>query len=613
MFDADPTAMNDQSFVPPMLSVKTGHGTATKDEFWLDENIPCRSACPAKTDIPGYLEAIYRGDHDEAYRINLRDNVFPAILGRVCSRPCEDACRHGWEGLGDSVAICFSKRSAGDFNTSERVVLDPIFPSSGKRVAIIGSGPAGLAAARNLALLGHTCTVFEKHERPGGMLNQGIPEFRLPRDIIEREIDQVRQQGVDIRCGVTIGEDITLEALLADHDAVIMAAGTLRPNMLSMSGDEAQGVAHGLPWLLDANEHHNAIIGKSVLVIGGGFTAMDCARTAERLQRETVSSEETSVRVCYRRSQNEMLVTPGEVEELENESIPMEFMVSPQAYDVSDDDAVKGMHFTRTTLGEPDDSGRRRPLPVPGSAFTHPADTVLLATGQFPDTSWIDEALRPDLVNTEQWVKSETSHDTAIPKLFVAGDFSTGATTLIDAIGHAKTTARNVDAFLMGEVRLIDTALVADSRTAPRARKLDAIERVDMPTLPILSRAFAAEVETGYEADASVTEASRCYLCHYKYEIDNSRCIKCDQCIQVMPRPNCISRINALTTDADGIVTGIEEQKGAIDYNAEYFINQAECIRCNACLEVCPTECITVQKVSGCVKAVTPPDQDAYL
>jgi NADPH-dependent glutamate synthase beta subunit-like oxidoreductase/NAD-dependent dihydropyrimidine dehydrogenase PreA subunit len=613
MFDADPTAMNDQSFVPPMLSVKTGHGTATKDEFWLDENIPCRSACPAKTDIPGYLEAIYRGDHDEAYRINLRDNVFPAILGRVCSRPCEDACRHGWEGLGDSVAICFSKRSAGDFNTSERVVLDPIFPSSGKRVAIIGSGPAGLAAARNLALLGHTCTVFEKHERPGGMLNQGIPEFRLPRDIIEREIDQVRQQGVDIRCGVAIGEDITLEALLADHDAVIMAAGTLRPNMLSMSGDEAQGVAHGLPWLLNANEHHNAIIGKSVLVIGGGFTAMDCARTAERLQRETVSSEETSVRVCYRRSQNEMLVTPGEVEELENESIPMEFMVSPQAYDVSDDDAVKGMHFTRTTLGEPDDSGRRRPLPVPGSAFTHPADTVLLATGQFPDTSWIDEALRPDLVNTEQWVKSETSHDTAIPKLFVAGDFSTGATTLIDAIGHAKTTARNVDAFLMGEVRLIDTALVADSRTAPRARKLDAIERVDMPTLPILSRAFAAEVETGYEADASVTEASRCYLCHYKYEIDNSRCIKCDQCIQVMPRPNCISRINALTTDADGIVTGIEEQKGAIDYNAEYFINQAECIRCNACLEVCPTECITVQKVSGCVKAVTPPDQDAYL
>ncbi|MDE0839598.1 MAG: FAD-dependent oxidoreductase, partial [Kiritimatiellae bacterium] len=417
MFDADPTAMNDQSIVPPMLSVKTGHGTATKDMFWLDESIPCRSACPAKTDIPGYLEAIYRGDHDEAYRINLRDNVFPAILGRVCSRPCEDACRHGEEGLGDSVAICFSKRSAGDFNTSERVVLDPIFPPSGKSVAIIGSGPAGLAAARNLALLGHTCTVFEKHERPGGMLNQGIPEFRLPRDIIEREIDQVRQQGVEIRCGVSIGDDITLEALLADHDAVIMAAGTLRPNMLSMSGEGAHGIAHGLPWLLDANEHHNAIIGKSVLVIGGGFTAMDCARTAERLQRETVSSDETSVRVCYRRSQNEMLVTPGEVEELENESIPMEFMVSPQAYDVSDNDTVTGMRFTRTTLGEPDDSGRRRPEPVADSEFTHPADTVLLATGQFPDTSWIDESLRPDLVNAQQWVESKTSHHTAIPKL----------------------------------------------------------------------------------------------------------------------------------------------------------------------------------------------------
>lgn len=597
------------SFIPSALSVPRGDGTAPKDFDWLQESVPCRAACPAKTDIPGYLEAVYAGRFDEAYRLNLRDNVFPAVLGRVCSRPCESPCRHGWEGLGEPVAICFSKRSAADFDANDRVVLEPLYPPSGKRVAIVGSGPAGLAAARNLALLGHSCTVFEKHSAPGGMMNQGIPEFRLPRAVLAREIDQVRRQGVEIRCNTAIGAQLPLAKLLEDYDAVILAAGTMRPNLLELDGRLPDGVAHGLPWLLAANEFHNATVGDRCLVIGGGFTAMDCARTAYRLQRERVKAGTTDVRVCYRRSSAEMLVTPGEVEELERESIPMEFLAGPKRY-LEQGGHLAGMEFQRMRLGAPDASGRRRPEPVPGSEFAREADTILLATGQFPDTAWIDPSLRPALVGEDAWLRERGAHATAIDKLFVAGDFSTGATTLIDAIGHAKDTARRVDRFLTGQERQIDVVRVEDGRPTPRPRALDRIPRVPMPTLPIELRTRDAEVETGFGADDAKTEASRCYFCHYKYEIDISRCIKCDQCIQVMPRPSCIVRVLSVQSDAEGRVTGYQEAAG-INYEAEYFINQKECIRCNACLEVCPTECISVQKVTGCTIPVAALKRDS--
>jgi len=601
-----------KTIVPAALTQPRGMVTGGRDIRWLEENIPCRTACPAHTDIPGYLSSIYEGRYDDAYRINLRDNVFPSVLGRVCSRPCEEPCRHGWEGLGDSVAICFSKRSSSDFKSTDRVVLEPLFAPSGKTVAIVGSGPAGLAAARNLSLLGHTCTVYEKHTRPGGMMNQGIPEFRLPRAHIDREIDQVRMQGVEIICNTAIGPDFPLEKLLGDFDAVIMACGTLRPNMLKLDGKENAGIEHGIPWLLAANEFHNATVGDKCLVIGGGFTAMDCARTAFRLQCERMPMDATDVRVCYRRSENEMLVTPGEVEELGHENIPMEFMVGPKRY-TGEGGRITGMEFVRNELGEPDDSGRRRPVAVEGSEFMHDADTVLLATGQYPDCGWIDDSLQKMLVGDDGWLLNWGKHATDIDKLFIAGDFSTGAATLIEAIGHAKDTVKLVDRFLTGEERLVEAAIIEDGRPTGREREMDFVDRVEMPTLPVPERTFTAEVETGFDVAGSKTETSRCYFCHYKYEIDNTRCIKCDQCIQVMPRPECIVRVTKVDTDDEGRVTGYERAEG-VNYEAEYFINQKDCIRCNACLEVCPTECISVQKVTGGTIAHNPiRESDAYL
>jgi formate dehydrogenase major subunit len=593
------------------ISKLRGIATHPKDFYWLEKNIPCQSACPAGTDIPSYLNAIYKGDYDKAYKINLHDNVFPAVLGRVCSRPCENACRHGWDGLGDPVAICFSKRSAADLKKMDLVVMEPWFPKTGKKVAVVGAGVGGLAAARNLALMGHDVVVYEKHSTPGGMMNQGIPEFRLPRDVIDREIEQVRRLGVKITCNTAIGKDIPLDKLLADNDAVVLAAGTLRPNLLNIPGKELKGIRHGLDFLLDANETRSTHVGEDILVIGGGFTAMDCARTAARLGAKTVQLEfETdeagqpaimrlkgeSVKVLYRRSQTEMLITPGELEELNHEGIPMHFMVAPKSF-VGENGHVAAMRFVRTELGEADASGRRKPVEVPGSEFDVPATTVLLATGQFPETSWIQGGVREQLVDKDEWLKSGKAQKTASPKIFVAGDFATGARTLIEAIAHGKESAAQVDTFLMGGERLQKVAQIEDVTVTGRIREMDYVDRQPMPTLPVHYRSLAAEVEQGFTPDLAVEETQRCYLCHYKFEIDPDKCIYCDWCIKAKPRPDCIVKVQSLIYDDQQRITGFWRAKNT-EQTKLIWINQADCIRCGLCVEACPTDAISIQKVS---------------
>jgi formate dehydrogenase major subunit len=593
------------------VSKLRGLADQPKDFYWLEKNIPCQKACPAGTDIPSYLGAIYQGDYDRAYKINLHDNVFPAVLGRVCSRPCESECRHGWDGLGEPVAICFSKRSAADFKTQGLVVMDPWFPATGRKIAVVGAGPAGLATARNLALMGHTVTVFEKHDKPGGMMNQGIPEFRLPRDVIDREIEQVRRQGVEIICNAPIGPDRPLEKLVSEYDAVVLAAGTLRPNLLDIPGANLAGIRHGLEFLLEANDLRKSDVGEHIVVIGGGFTAMDCARTAARLGAQTVeldfettekgepvllSPKGESVKVLYRRSQSEMLITPGELEELQHEGIPMHFMVSPKAYVDDGQGRVKGMRFVRTQLGDPDASGRRRPEEIPGSEFEIPADTVLLATGQFPQTSFIEGALRDALVDRDQWLKSGRKQKTAVDKVFVAGDFATGAQTLIQAIAHGKDCARAVDAFLMGEVRLQDMAVVEDVTVTGRIREMDYVERQPMPAIPVEKRGLVAEVETGFSPPLAVDETQRCYLCHYKFEIDTDKCIYCDWCIKAKPRPDCIVKVSNLIYDNQERVVGYTRALNS-ETTKLIWINQADCIRCGACVDACPVDAISIQKV----------------
>ncbi|MEM7192292.1 MAG: FAD-dependent oxidoreductase [Pseudomonadota bacterium] len=575
------------------LAVDQGLSATPKDMHWLQGNIPCQAACPAGTDIPGYLEAIYKGQFDDAYEINLRDNVFPDVLGRVCARPCESECRHGWEGNGESVAICWSKRAAGDMRAEiAPVVMPPLFDKTGKSVAVIGAGVAGLAAARELARMGHDVTVYEKHTTPGGMLRQGIPEFRLPREAIDREIAQVSACGVEIKYGVALGRDISMETLKADHDAVIIAAGTLKPNIPDLPGSALKGVEHGLDFLLEVNEFGRRTIGKKVVIIGGGYTAMDCARTAIRLGA-------TGLKVYYRRREHELVILPEELVQLRQERGWMEFSCNPIAFLDDGDGNVDGAQFIRTKPGEEDSPGRHRAEPMEGSEFEVEADHIILATGQYSDLDLIDRPMRDEVDSAQR--TSRRLYQSNDPDVFYAGDYMLGATSLIDAIGHAKETASAVDTYLMGSERLADAAFIQDAETTGRTRDMDFVPVHPMPTIPCSARSLTAEVEPGFTHETAQSEASRCYFCHYKFEIDNEACVLCDECLFVKPVENCIVEVTGLVKGPRGEIVGYNRVRPG-ETNSLYFnslyIDQTQCIRCGACEEVCPTGAISIQKVS---------------
>lgn len=555
------------------LSIDQGEGRHAKDFHWMSVNVPCRSACPADTDIPGYLEAIYQGNPEAAYRINLRDNIFPAVLGRTCTRPCEPACRHGRAGLGEPVAICFAKRSADDFMTrKDPVLLEKIFPPSGKKVAVIGAGAAGLALARELCLWGHHVTLYEQHAEAGGLMIQGIPEFRLPREIVRREVGQIIDLGIDLRCNQTM-DAAAVRALADEADAVVLAAGTHVPRWPDCPGCDLQGVHHGLEFLKQVNTGARPDLGRQVLVIGGGFTAVDCARMARRLGSD-------KVKMVYRRSEAEMYIGSHELHQFATEGIETDFLAAPVAFVGDEAGKLRAVRFVRTQLVV-DDQGRARPEPLPDSEFELPADSVLLGTGQQAADWWKD-----------------------IDGLFVTGDAVNGPGSLIEAIGHGKKTARQVDQALMGRDRFNEVVRVEDARSTGRTRAMDALPRLHMPERPADRRGVTDEVETGLSAEDAVTEASRCYLCHYKFEIDNDLCIYCDRCLKVTPVDGCIVKVSDLIYDEADRITGYIASTSTRNYN-RLHLDQNACIRCGACVEVCPVECITLQKVTQETRPVT--------
>lgn len=554
------------------LSVAEGEGQHAKDYDWVAKNIPCQVACPADTDIPGYLEAISHGDYTEAYRLNLRDNVFPAVLGRVCTRPCEPACRHGWEGLGDPVAICFAKRSADDFmERKELIETKAIFPSSGKSVAVVGAGPAGLTVARQLVSYGHAVSLYDQKPYAGGNMVDAIPDFRLPREVVHREVAQALM-GVELKLNTCIGGDIAFEELDASFDAVVIAAGTLEPVLPDIPGVDLPGVEHGVAFLNRINrapENAESMADEQVVVIGGGFTAVDCARMAKRLGASKAC-------MYYRRLHTDKYITELELGEFMTEGIDYEFQVMPLSFNGVD--CLESVTFARTEIVT-DSEGVDIPVAVEGSEFTVPAQRVLLGTGQQPTEGFAAGDLKPG------WFKT--------------GDFSTGARSLIDAIGLAKSCALEVDRYLMAEDRFVTTVQVETVKAEHigRTREMDAWPREPMPVTFQGERGLTTEVETGLLEQASKREASRCYLCNYKFEIDNDLCIYCDKCLKVMPVDKCIVRISSLVYDDQERISGYVESKGIRDYQ-HLYLDQNQCIRCGACVEVCPVDCISLQKVT---------------
>jgi formate dehydrogenase major subunit len=534
-------------------------------EHWYNDSVPCRSACPADTDIPGYLEAIYHGDYQSAYNINFNDNFFPEVLGRVCSRPCEKACRHGVNDNGDSVSICFSKRAAGKYSNN-KPKLENKLKATSKDILIIGGGVAGLAAAAELRRFGHKVTMYEKHKSLGGMLNQGIPVFRLPRKIIEKEIKQIINLGIKVKLNAPVSDQDEIEKLAKKFDAVVCAMGTLKPNLLDEKFKKSFYVEDGLDFLLRVNEKDEKYVGQNVIVIGGGYTSMDCARTALRLGAKTVKT-------FYRRKEGDLEILPGELEELINEKGKMVFSARPFKL-IENKKKLKYLELVKTKTSK----HNSKLIDIPNSNFKIKTDHIILAIGQ----------------------KQEIKIKNSSKNIFYAGDFKLGASTLINAIGDAKKTAADVNQYLMKKNYDKSDFSIRKNTETNRSLNKNYIPITEMRLRDISKRTFKAEVELGFNKTESKNEASRCYLCHYKFEINNSLCVLCDECLLVRPVNECIKEISSKTTDSKGRVefNKIDPGNSHGIYHGQLYIDPKVCVRCGECEKACPTGAISLTKVS---------------
>jgi len=471
---------------------------------------PCRQTCPAEIDIPLYIHQIRTGDYAGAVNTIRERNPLLLACGRVCPHPCELNCRRGV--ADEPVSINQLKRFAADFEmTSGRRLPIRVAPDTGKRIAVVGGGPAGLTCAYFLRRLGHSVTIFEAMPKLGGMLRYGIPEYRLPKQVLDWEIESILNLGVEVRAGVRFGTDIQLESLRADgYDAVFMGIGAWKDSRLAVPGEELQGCYTGIDFLARLASGEQLDIKPDAAVIGGGNTAIDCTRNLLRMGTRKVY-------LAYRRTRKEMPANEVEVEAAEHEGVELMFLVAPVRVIGDDRGNVTHLEVLRMELGEPDASGRRRPVPVKGSETLLPVDMVISAIGQAPDVSFAASAE----LKTTRWSTIESDPatlQTNIPFLFVAGDVATGPSLVVEAIGGGRRAARSIHQFVTGrpvaaepnELRknlLTETIFDRVPGIVPRPRakmvELPAVERI---------RSFD-EVDQVLTEEAARRESDRCLYC----------------------------------------------------------------------------------------------------
>lgn len=564
---------------PREYSVDSGKANLSLDAKTIAKDVPCQEACPASTAIPEYIQMIAQGNLAKAHLINQECNVLPGVLGRVCTRPCEVDCRHNWTNINGPVSICHLKRRAADGKAGASKPLPAYFDASGKSIAIIGGGPAGLAAARELKRYGHAVTIYDRAPYLGGQIRSGIPAFRLPRKELSEDIDAIINSGVEVK----FGEDINaarIEEFAQSYDAVLVVTGATVPRSLKLDGLDSSLAIEGLEFMRRFNDEESIDIKGNVLVIGGGFTSVDCSRSARRLLGPDVD-----VTIMYRRGKAEMAANTEEFHEMEQEKIGIETLVTPVSAEVCDG-KLQSVTFRRNVLGEAEADGRASFIPVEGSEFSKPCDTLIFAIGQTPDTSILPEG-----------VTLEFGHTTSRDYLFVAGDFSMGNGDVIHAVADGKTVADEIDLWLMGEIRREEFLQISTITETGRVRDHDLLDTPKMPILPLSKRGATDEVELGFGAEDGEEHAWRCYLCNHKFEIDQDKCIHCDWCIRVSPR-ECIRRLSHLETDADGAPVSWKEVPANEPEKATYiWIDSDNCIRCGNCYNICPTDAITLRKV----------------
>ncbi|NUO09420.1 MAG: FAD-dependent oxidoreductase [Candidatus Brocadia sp.] len=556
------------------------------DDHWFRENINCQYACPVNTPAMNYIERIVAGDFDASLRLNFMANLFPHILGRVCTHPCETACRRG--AIDKPIAICSLKRSAADFasvKSSRKPIRDE---KTGKRVAIIGSGPSGLAAANDLATKGHDVVVYEALPVAGGMLCVGIPPYRLPREAIEDAVNWIKALGVDIRLNSPIDTPEAFDDLLREFNAVYLAMGAHRSQLLEIPGEELEGVLHGVTFMKDTNLGLRKTVPERVAVLGGGFTAIDCARSSLRLGAREVS-------VMYRRTLEEMPAGELEVRMAEQEGIQMHYLTSPVRIIGGHERKVTHIECIKNTLGEPDEKGRRRPVPVKGSNFMVPVDLIIAAIGQSPDISFLSDRCGIKINHWGMPVIDPKDFMTTRAGVFAGGDCVTGPRNVIEVIADGRKAARAIHRFLTVEERKGYTFYYKDQSPSDRMPDYDFAPRQSQDAIPMSQRrTLDAEVERGLSRENTSQEAGRCLLCHYNIFIDES-CILCGGCIDVCPH-QCISMASREKVE----IPSDAEDGGAIagDWDAVMVLDEEKCIRCGLCVKRCPVNAITMKRFS---------------
>jgi len=408
------------------------------------KNKPCTKGCPVEIDIPGFINCIALGEFEKAAEVIKAKNNLPAISGRVCpyEEQCESECT--LKKLGEPVAIGRLERFIADYERNKGAKIPERARPTGKKIAVVGSGPAGLTCAGDLAKMGHAVTVFEALHDPGGVLMYGIPEFRLPKIIVKSEVEYIKKFGVDIRYDVVVGKTITVDELMKQYDAVFIGTGAGLPNWLNLDG-----VYSANEFLTRVNmmkaykfpEYDTPVkIGKVVATFGAGNVAMDCARTALRLGAEKSFN-------LYRRTEAEMPARAEEIEHAKQEGVIFKLLINPIRFIGDEKGRLKEVEFIKMQLGEPDDSGRRRPVPIPGSEEKMAIDTALIAIGQSPNPL-IPQTMKELKIGKHGNIITDEDGRTSVPGIFAGGDIATGAATVILAMGAGKRAARAIDSYL---------------------------------------------------------------------------------------------------------------------------------------------------------------------
>jgi len=601
---------------------------------WLRENFLCMKGCPVNTEAGRYVNLIAQGQFADAYRVARTPNPFASICGRICSAPCEDACRRGK--LDQPIAIRALKRFVTErFGVESLIdviklqeVLRPVIQPKDKKIAIVGAGPAGLSCAHDLALLGYKVVVFEKQQVPGGMLRLGIPEYRLPHELIRLEINAILSLGVNLELGKTLGQDYYIQDLRnAGYDAIYLAIGSHKSRLLDIEGTEADGIFNAVNYLLNINLGQNVELGENIIVIGGGNVAFDVARIAARLGKpEAIASSDitaaldvarSSVRFGAKKvdmivleSQKEMLADDEEVEQANEERISIHNAVGPKRI-ITRNGRVTGVEIW-DVASIVNSEGRFAPEFVPGTERIIEAESVVIAIGQSTDLSFIQPDDNIEVSNRGTIIVNPDTLATTADGIFAGGDAAFGPRIAISAIADGRHAARSIDKFLNGSVSTNKEIKVSvfDSTSLRLPTDNTRVPRQIIPVLPMKNRLRIAEVEMGYTEGLAVKEAIRCLRCWENTIFEGNpelgtECILCGGCADVCPE-NCIEIIPKHTLkinekDIKNIASEFQIEEEDISGKGMVLIKNEEiCIRCGLCIRRCPVGTITMQGFEEC-------------